>query len=100
MRVPRTVTTRPLTATRPAWMRRSASRREAIPAAARTFCRRTPRVESGVVSVVVALGLFVRRILELPTRRRVIVLLLERPDLRVRRLWVARQLRRHGSELL
>src|SRR2546428_259971 len=51
--------TSPLTSTRPAWIRRSPSRREAIPASARNFCRRIPPGPSGVVSVVAPLALVV-----------------------------------------
>src|SRR5579872_5291688 len=39
--VPSSVTMRPSTRTRPATMMASAARRDAIPASARTFCRRT-----------------------------------------------------------
>src|SRR5699024_7508907 len=41
-RVPNAVTTSSLTSTRPSVIRSSATRREAIPAAAITFCKRSP----------------------------------------------------------
>src|SRR5262245_52168749 len=78
MRTPSKLDTRPFTCTRPAWISRSPSRREATPASARNFCRRTPRSRSGVVSVVsplvVVFIVFERR---LPVA--VIVVLFERP---------------------
>src|SRR5258708_6231442 len=42
--MPCSVTTRPSTRTRPATMSCSAARRDATPAPARTFCRRTPAI--------------------------------------------------------
>src|SRR5438094_416132 len=65
MRVPSVVTARPFTSTRPAWIKRSASRREATPAEAMNFCRRTPAPPSGVVPVVFALVLVLGLVIDL-----------------------------------
>src|SRR5262245_45052737 len=99
MRVPSSVTIRPLTEILPAWIIRSASRREATPAAARTFWSRTPRdASSGVVAVVVALAFVRVRVLVL--RVRFIIIVVERGHRHRLAARLRRELRRHGAELL